>query len=88
MEEREDTTAAWGMLAVMAAFKLGFAAWIVLAYPSTQNTVLNLAHGWIWIILMGVVLVGLLAAPILFRVRLRRVRRRREQLQRAEWNVD
>jgi hypothetical protein len=88
MEEREDTTAAWGMLAVMGAFKLGFAAWIVIAYPSAGNLVLNLAHGWIWLFLMGGVLVALFAAPVLLRWRLRRVRAKRAQLLRAEWDVD
>ena len=88
MEDHDDTRAAWMMLGVTVAFKVGLTLWILIAYPSTQNFVVNLALNWPWLILMGAVLIGLFAAPVLFRYRLRRVRSKRARLQHAEWHVD
>jgi hypothetical protein len=88
MEDGNDTTAAWLMLGVTIAFKVGLTLWVLIAYPSSQNFIVNLALNWPWFVLLVVVAVALLAAPVLFWVRRVRVRAKRAQLQHAEWNVD
>ncbi len=87
MNEGDDTTAAWLMLGITAAFKVGITAWILIAYPSSKNLIVNLALNWPWLIIMGAVLVALLTAPVLFWVRRVRVRAKRARLQHAEWHV-
>jgi cytochrome c biogenesis protein CcdA len=87
-EDHDDRTAAWLMLGVVAAFKVGLTVWVVLAFQSSQNLITNIALNWPWFILLVVIAVALLTAPVLFWVRRMRVRAKRAQLQHAEWNVD
>jgi hypothetical protein len=84
MEEADDLHAAWLMIWIMIAFKVGLTIWILLAYPSSQNLFMQLALNWPWLLAV----VAFLAAPALFWWRLVRVRRKRAKLQHAEWNVD
>ena len=88
MEDHNDTTAAWLMLGITVAFKVGLTLWILIAYPSSKNFIVNLAINWPWFILLVAIGVGLLGAPLLFWVRCVRVRAKRERLQHAEWHVD
>ena len=86
--EHDDHTAALLMLGVVAAFKVGLTVWVVLAFQSSQNVIMNVALNWPWFILLAVILVLVLSAPIVFWVRRVRVRAKRAQLQHAEWHVD
>lgn len=88
MEDHDDKMAAWLMLGITAAFKLGLMIWVLIAFPSSQNFIVNMALNWPWFVLSGVVLVALLGAPLVFWVRRVRVRAKRARLQHAEWNVD
>lgn len=88
MQDHDDTTAAWLMLAITIAFKVGLTLWVLIAYPSSKNLIVNLAINWPWFILLAVVGVALLGAPLVFWVRRVRVRAKRARLQHAEWNVD
>jgi hypothetical protein len=84
MEESDDMNAAWAMIWIMLAFKLGLTIWILIAYPSGQNLFMQIALNWPWVLVGGIVLF----APTLFWIRLLRVRAKRAKLQRAEWEVD
>ncbi len=88
MEDGDDTTAAWLMLGITIAFKVGLTLWILITFPSTQNLVVNAAINWPWLLLGVVVLVALVGAPVAFWVRRLRVRAKREKLLHAEWHVD
>jgi hypothetical protein len=87
-QDHDDHTAALLMLGVVAAFKVGLTVWVVLAFQSSQNVIVNVALNWPWFILLGVILVLVLSAPIVFWVRRVRVRAKRARLEHAEWHVD
>ncbi|HZS00679.1 MAG TPA: hypothetical protein VFE37_18325 [Chloroflexota bacterium] len=87
-EEHTDHTAALLMLAVVAAFKVGLTVWVVLAFRSSQNFIMNLALNWPWFILLVGLVGALIATPVLFWTRRVRVRAKRARLQHAEWHVD
>jgi hypothetical protein len=84
MDEGEDLTAAWGMIWVMIAFKVGLTAWIVVAFPSGQNLFMQIVMNWPWLLAAAIFLVG----PSVFWWRMLRVRAKRAKLQHAEWHVD
>jgi hypothetical protein len=86
--EHDDHTAALLMLGVVAAFKVGLTVWVVLAFQSSQNFIMNVALNWPWFIMLAVIAVLVLTAPVLFWVRRVRVRAKRKRLQHAEWHVD
>ena len=87
-QDHDDHTAALLMLGVVVAFKVGLTVWVVLAFQSSQNVIMNVALNWPWFILLGVILVVVLSAPAVFWVRRVRVRAKRSRLQHAEWHVD
>jgi hypothetical protein len=86
MEDYDDKTAAWLMLGITVAFKVGLTLFVLLAYPSGPNLITNFALNWPWFVLLAVLLV-VLATWALWRLRLVRVRAKRDKLLHAEWNV-
>jgi hypothetical protein len=76
--------AVWWMLGTMIAFKVGLTLFILIAYPSVQNLIAQVALNALWFV--GIVV--LLASPAIFWWRMLRLRARRKQLQWAEWHVD
>jgi hypothetical protein len=86
--EHNEHTAALLMLGVVAAFKVGLTVWVVLAFQSSQNVIMNVALNWPWFIMLAVIVVLVVTAPVLFWVRRVRVRAKRARLQHAEWHVD
>ena len=84
MREADDLSAAWMMIWVMIAFKVGLTIWILVAYPSGYNLFMQLALNWPWLLAM----VLIVAAPAVFWWRMIRVRAKRAKLQHAEWHVD
>ena len=77
----QDSSAAWGFLWVLFAFKLATVVLIFYHLRTFETAAFLGATTWYWFPPLGL----LLAGPILFRLRLRRVRAKREQLRRAEW---
>jgi hypothetical protein len=45
-EEAADLQAAWLMLWIIIAFKVGLTIWILLAYRSSQNLFMQIALNW------------------------------------------
>jgi hypothetical protein len=84
MDEGEDLKAAWGMVWVMIAFKVGLTMWILAAFPSGQNLFMQIALNWPWLLAAAIFLAG----PSIFWWRMLRVRAKRAKLQHAEWHVD
>ena len=84
MDESENLAAAWWMIGVMIAFKVGLTLFVLISYPSQQNLISQIALNWPWLVAIAV----LLTPPAVYWGRLVRMRARRAQLQRAEWNVD
>jgi hypothetical protein len=90
-DETSGVAAAWLMIAAMVAFKLGLTIYILVAYPSAQNTAMQILLNLHWWILLGVLAaVAVIAWGPLLRMwaRLVRMRRRRAALLRAEWRND
>jgi hypothetical protein len=90
-DESTGLAAAWVMIATMVAFKVGLTLYILIAYPSVLNLVMQLVLNvfW-WILLVAVVAAGVFLWGPLVRMwtRLVRMRARRAELERAEWIVD
>ena len=84
MDESDGVTAAWWMIGITIAFKVGLSLWVLIAYPSAQNLIMQIALNWPWLL----AIVVLVASPAVFWARMVRVRAKRAKLQRAEWNVD
>jgi hypothetical protein len=90
-DESTGLAAAWVMIATMVAFKVGLTLYILIAYPSVQNLVLQLVLNVVWwILLVAVVAAGVFLWGPLVRMwaRLVRMRARRAELKRAEWTID
>ena len=87
MEDHDDKLAAWLMLGITVAFKIGLTLFVLIAYPSGPNLITNLALNWPWLVLTVVVVVALLGYAVWW-LRLVRVRAKRARLLHGEWNVD
>ncbi len=84
MDDSDGVGAAWAVIGVMVAFKLGLTLFVLVAYPSGPNLLANLAANWYWLL----AIVVLVTPPLVFWGRLVRMRAKRAKLQRAEWHVE
>jgi hypothetical protein len=84
VDDSDGVGAAWAVIGVMVAFKLGLTLYVLVAYPSGPNLLANLAANWYWLL----AIVVLVTPPLIFWGRLVRMRAKRAKLQRAEWHVD
>ena len=86
-ERDVNCTAAWTLIGMLCAFKIGTISLIfVLAYPSQDRLLVPLliAANWPWLIPLALVIS---AIPFGLWFRLVRARSKRRRLQYAEWNV-